>query len=233
MFNDDNYKAISVFATEYDSGVSVEYTSSIKSNRSLLKLIVLSILTCGVYALYFCYMCGRDINLIAMNDGRKTANFILVFIFSLLMLGAVGFFPIYYYVSNGGELSFVSNTGFDKIFRFFMLVGLLALMLVPQLIWFHNFSLRVDCELQKRKTPYRLPTVIFWIFACIVPVFFYLCCIAVFILSDMIEAKWIISSVYAFCGVAASVSLIIYFGFVVFTMNALAQCAIYKNVEYR
>ncbi len=233
MFNDDNYKAISVLSTEYDSGISTEYTSSIKANRSLVALILLSVATCGLYPLYFFSMCGRDLNLIAMNDGRKTASFYLVFLCSFLLLAVVGTYPIYYYIINGGEIPFITDPGLAKTVMFAVMLGMLAVFLVPQLLWFHNFSLRIDNELQKRKTDYRLPLAVFWVFACILPVGFDIFCMIIYLVRDIIDIQWLTLSVCIFCIVASCVSMIIYLGFVIFTMNTLSQCAIYRNVEYR
>lgn len=60
--------------------------------RSLLKLILLSIITCGIYAVIFWYQYSDDMNRICEGDGRHTQNFIVVVLLSFLTLG------IYYYV---------------------------------------------------------------------------------------------------------------------------------------
>ncbi len=231
--DDDDYKAISILSTEYDAGISTEYTSSIRSNRSLLKFILLSIITCGLYSLYFFNLCGRDLNLIAMNDGRKTSNFFLVFFCSLLLLAVFGTFPIYYFITHGGEIPAISSPSFVKIVHFTVMFALLVITLLPMLIWFHNFSSRVDNELQKRKTTYRFPPFAFWIFACVLPLVFSSCNIIFFLLSDTMPNVWVTSSVHVICGIASFSSMMIYLSFVIFDMNILAQCAIYRNVEFR
>lgn len=51
-----------------------------KTNRSMLKLILLSILTCGIYAIIFYTTLGEDINMIATRrDGKKTMHYCLLF----------------------------------------------------------------------------------------------------------------------------------------------------------
>ena len=61
----------------------------LKTNRSLLKYILLSIITLGIYSFSVMYTISTDINLIAFRyDGKKTMNFCAIaFIFSALTLG--------------------------------------------------------------------------------------------------------------------------------------------------
>ena len=68
----------------------------LKTNRGLLKYILLSCITCGIYGLVVMSTISTDINLIASkNDGKKTMHFcLLAFIFSWLTLGIA---PIVWY----------------------------------------------------------------------------------------------------------------------------------------
>lgn len=61
----------------------------LKTNRGLIKFILLSVLTCGIYALVVMTRIGRDINTIAGKyDGKKTTHFCLMaFVFSWLTGG--------------------------------------------------------------------------------------------------------------------------------------------------
>lgn len=63
----------------------------LKTNRSLLKFILLSILTLGIYGLVVLSAVSTDINTIAGRyDGKKTMHYCLVFfIFSWLTFGIV------------------------------------------------------------------------------------------------------------------------------------------------
>lgn len=63
----------------------------LKTNRGLLKYILLSMITLGIYGLVVMSAVSTDINLIASRyDGKKTMHYCLVvFIFSWLTLGIV------------------------------------------------------------------------------------------------------------------------------------------------
>ena len=51
----------------------------LKANRSVLKFVLLSIITLGIYAIVFYTKLGIDLNRIAgRHDGRKTMNYCLV-----------------------------------------------------------------------------------------------------------------------------------------------------------
>ena len=68
----------------------------LKTNRGLLKLILLSIITLGIYGIVVMSGVSTDINIVASRyDGRKTMHFCLVlFIFSWLTCGIV---PLVWY----------------------------------------------------------------------------------------------------------------------------------------
>lgn len=63
----------------------------LKTNRGLLKFILLSIITFGIYGIVVMSQIGEDINTIAGKyDGKKTMHYCLVFfLFSWLTLGIV------------------------------------------------------------------------------------------------------------------------------------------------
>ena len=68
----------------------------LKTNRGLIKLILLSLITFGIYPLVIMSSISTDINLIASRyDGKKTMHFcLLVFIFTGLTFGIA---PIVWY----------------------------------------------------------------------------------------------------------------------------------------
>ena len=80
----------------------------LKTNRGLLKYILLSLITLGIYPLVIMSCISTDINLIASRyDGKKTMHFcLLAFIFTGLTLGIA---PIVWYhrisARIGNELS--------------------------------------------------------------------------------------------------------------------------------
>ena len=61
----------------------------LKTNRGWLKLILLSLITCGIYAIVFYSKISTDINLIASRyDGKKTMHYcLLMFIVAPITLG--------------------------------------------------------------------------------------------------------------------------------------------------
>lgn len=64
----------------------------LKTNRGLVKFILLSLITFGIYALVFYSKVSTDINLIASrHDGKKTMHYcLLAFIVSPITLGIAG-----------------------------------------------------------------------------------------------------------------------------------------------
>jgi len=63
----------------------------LKTNRGLLKFILLSLITFGIYGIVVMSSVSQDINVIATRyDGKKTMHYCLVlFVFSWLTLGIV------------------------------------------------------------------------------------------------------------------------------------------------
>lgn len=60
--------------------------------RSLLTLILLSIVTCGIYNIIFWYSYADDMNRICQGDGKETKNYIVVLLLSIITCG------IYYWI---------------------------------------------------------------------------------------------------------------------------------------
>lgn len=60
--------------------------------RSLLTLILLSIITCGIYGIIFWYNYSDDMNRICQGDGKITQNYIIVILLSFITCG------IYYWI---------------------------------------------------------------------------------------------------------------------------------------
>lgn len=73
-----------------------------KTDRSLLAYILLSIITCGIYSYYFLYTMARDANVICSADGKKTGG-LLAFI--LLSFITCGFYAVYWYYNLGNRLA--------------------------------------------------------------------------------------------------------------------------------
>lgn len=106
--NDDAAVCVNCGCSVGTPATQVKPVGQLKTNRGLLKFILLSIITLGIYGLVVMSSVGTDINAIAGRyDGKKTMHFCLVFfIFSALTLGIV---PLVWYhkLSNriGNELN--------------------------------------------------------------------------------------------------------------------------------
>ncbi len=83
----------------------VVYTQApfrLKTDRSLVVFILLNIVTCGIYSLFFIYALARDINVACAGDGRNTAGLIKLILLSFITCGIYDW--IWYY-SLGNRLA--------------------------------------------------------------------------------------------------------------------------------
>lgn len=64
----------------------------LKTNRGLIKYLIFSALTLGIYAFYFIHAVSREVNCVCEGDGKKTRGFFLYMLFTALTFG------IYYFV---------------------------------------------------------------------------------------------------------------------------------------
>ena len=67
----------------------------LKTDRSLVVFILLNIVTCGIYSLFFIYALARDINVACAGDGRDTAGLIKLILLSFITCGIYDW--IWYY----------------------------------------------------------------------------------------------------------------------------------------
>ncbi len=134
-----------------EQNVNTAPAKQLKTNRSLIKFILLSIITLGIYAIVFYTKVGTDMNKIASRyDNKRTMNFCLVaFVFTLLTCGIV---PLVWYhrVSNriGNELA---RRGIDYDFNagtFWLWNILGSLIIVGPFIYQHKLSKAMNllCE---------------------------------------------------------------------------------------
>jgi heme/copper-type cytochrome/quinol oxidase subunit 2 len=63
--------------------------------RSLLTLILLSIVTFGIYGLYWIYKLAKDLNAMCEGDGKKTSGLLFVFFITLITFGIYFFFWVF------------------------------------------------------------------------------------------------------------------------------------------
>ena len=73
----------------------------VKSDRSLIGWLLLSIVTCGIYSYYFLYCLARDINTMCQEDGDFTPG---IAAFILLSFVTCGFYALYWYYKIGNRL---------------------------------------------------------------------------------------------------------------------------------
>lgn len=69
------------------------------TNRGLLKYIIFSILTCGIYSYYFLYKLAQDVNIICDGDGQNTAGLLKFILLSIITCGIYSWFW-YYNIGN-------------------------------------------------------------------------------------------------------------------------------------
>ena len=62
-------------------------TEALKTNRSILKLILLSLVTFGIYPLFFWSRYAKDMNIVCAGDGRKTRGILFRLLFGFLTFG--------------------------------------------------------------------------------------------------------------------------------------------------
>lgn len=97
----------SIYQNQNYGGYARGPVKQLRTNRGLLKMILLSLITLGIYGLWVMYTITEDVNTIATPYDRKTTmNFLLLaFVFSWLTLG-IAPFVWYHRISNriGNEL---------------------------------------------------------------------------------------------------------------------------------
>ena len=67
----------------------------LRTDRSLLIYILLTVVTCGIYGLIFLYLLIQDVNTACNGDGEETPGFLLYLILSICTCGIYSF--IWYY----------------------------------------------------------------------------------------------------------------------------------------
>lgn len=73
--------------------------------RSLLKLFLLSIITCGIYGIVFWCKYAEDVNRVCAGDGKETKGYIVMILLTIVTCG------IYYYVWLYGVGNRLMETG--------------------------------------------------------------------------------------------------------------------------
>lgn len=74
----------------------------LKDDRGIVSFILLDLITCGIYGLYFVYKMAEELNIACDGDGEQTPG-LLPFI--LLSIVTCGFYAYYWYYKVGNRLS--------------------------------------------------------------------------------------------------------------------------------
>lgn len=67
----------------------------VEQERSFIKWILLSIVTCGIYDLYFIYKLAQDMNTVCNGDGEETPGLASYFFLSLVTCGVYAYYWYY------------------------------------------------------------------------------------------------------------------------------------------
>lgn len=87
---------------EYQNQTQIKPAFRLKTDRSLLMYIILSLVTCGVYSYYFIYTMARDVNEVCAGDGKNTGGLLS---FILLSFITCGIYAVYWEYSLGNRLA--------------------------------------------------------------------------------------------------------------------------------
>lgn len=71
----------------------------LKTDRNLLVVILLSIVTCGIYGLYFTYSLANDVNIACEGDGESTSGLLTYLLLSIVTCGIYAY-VWHYMVAN-------------------------------------------------------------------------------------------------------------------------------------
>lgn len=74
----------------------------LRTDRGLLKYILLVIVTCGIYELFFIHSVASDINETCKDDGKQTAGLIKLLLLSLV---TCGIYSIFWFYASAERLS--------------------------------------------------------------------------------------------------------------------------------
>lgn len=93
--------------TQNTAAQPVRPVGQLKTNRGLLKFILLSIITLGIYAIVYMSSISTDVNVICSRyDGKKTMHYCLLFFLVGPITAGIADLVWYHRISNriGGEL---------------------------------------------------------------------------------------------------------------------------------
>lgn len=80
---------------------SAPYAGPVTTSRSLLTWFLLTLVTCGIYDLYFVYKLAQDTNAMCAGDGEETPGIVP---YILLSIVTCGFYALYWDYKLGNRL---------------------------------------------------------------------------------------------------------------------------------
>lgn len=110
--------------------------------RDFVMFLILNIITCGLYGLFFWYVWNEDVNRICAGDGQDVPNYIIVVILGIL---TCGIYTYYWMYKQGNRLQ--ANVGrygvqFQENGSTLLLWGLLG-MLTCSLATYYGYYLMI------------------------------------------------------------------------------------------
>ena len=122
----------------------------LQTNRSMWKLMFLSIVTLGIYSIFFFIPFSFDIDKVSPKDDHsKTMNFVFAYILSLFTFSIV--LDFWHYEIAGRIEEALSNRNINYNFQtkdFFFCIVLGSLILVGPFVYFHRLckAMNLLCE---------------------------------------------------------------------------------------
>ena len=108
-------KNIDSAVSEIENEIKGNYSPAapLKTDRSLIAYILLSLITCGIYGYYFIYTVARDINIACSDDDEETAGLGMFILLSIITCGIYG---VYWEYKLGNRLA-KNATSFGLTFQ--------------------------------------------------------------------------------------------------------------------
>ncbi|MFT3950446.1 MAG: DUF4234 domain-containing protein [Oscillospiraceae bacterium] len=78
----------------------------LRTDRNLFSYILLSIITCGIYGIYYTWSLNKDLDPIAEGDGEKQPEFIMLVLLTIVTCGIYYYYWLYKY---GNRLNLALN----------------------------------------------------------------------------------------------------------------------------
>ena len=99
---------------------------TVKTDRNMWMLLLLNMLTCGIYALFYWKKVEEDVNTMCAGDGKETMNYWLVFLLGMVTGGIwnwVWLYQVHDRVFAAGKRYGVNTTCTGSTYLLWGLVG--------------------------------------------------------------------------------------------------------------